>query len=102
MCIRDRYPIGTTYTIDFVWYWLGLVGLFTIVVAGDLLKVGLGLLLCVSSIDVLYTAISSTVQVFPLALLGLLTIVLALVVAYLSGLLFGRLKTLELNELYKR
>ncbi|MBK9712063.1 MAG: hypothetical protein IPO81_12190 [Kouleothrix sp.] len=96
------YPIGTTYTIDFVWYWLGLVGLFTIVVAGDLLKVGLGLLLCVSSIDVLYTAISSTVQVFPLALLGLLTIVLALVVAYLSGLLFGRLKTLELNELYKR
>lgn len=58
------YPIGTTYTIDFVWYWLGLVGLFTIVVAGNLLKVGLGLLLCVSSINVLYTAISSTVQVF--------------------------------------
>jgi hypothetical protein len=25
-----------------------------------------------------------------------------LMVAYLSGLLYGRLKTLELNELYKR
>jgi hypothetical protein len=96
------YPIGNTYTIDFVWYWLGLIGLFTIVVAGDLLKIGLGMLLFVSSIDVLYTAISSSVQVFPLALLGLLTIVLALMVAYLSGLLYGRLKTLDLGELYKR
>jgi hypothetical protein len=28
--------------------------------------------------------------------------VLALEVAYLSGLLYGRLKTLDLNELYKR
>ena len=96
------YPIGNTMTIDFVWYWLGLIGLFTMVVAGDLLKVGLGLLLCIGSIDVLYTAIASTVQVFPLALLGLVTVVLALAVAYLSGLLYGRLKTLELNELYKR
>jgi hypothetical protein len=96
------YPIGSTSTVDFVWYWLGLVGLFTMVVAGDLLKVGLGLLLCASSVDVLYTAISNTVQVFPLALLGLVTITLALAVAYLSGLLYGRLKTLELNELYKQ
>jgi hypothetical protein len=96
------YPIGTSYTIDFVWYWLGLIGLFTIVVANDLLKVGLGLLLCVSSVDVLYTAISSTVQVFPIAMLGLLTLVLALTIAYLSGLLYGRLKTLDLAELYKR
>ncbi len=85
-----------------MWYWLGLIGLFTMVVAGDTLKVGLGLLLCIGSIDVLYTAISSTVQVFPLALLGLVEIVLALSIAYLSGLLYGRLKTLELNELYKR
>ena len=37
-----------------------------------------------------------------LALLGLVEIVLALSIAYLSGLLYGRLKTLELNELYKR
>jgi hypothetical protein len=96
------YPIGDTNSIDFVWYWLGLIGLFTMVVAGDLLKVGLGLLLCAGSVDVLYTAISRTVQVFPLALLGLVSITLALAVAYLSGLLYGRLKTLELNELYKR
>lgn len=96
------YPIGMSYEIDFAWYWLGLTGLFTLVTAGDMLKVGLGLLLVVSSIDLLYTAIASTVQVFPFAMLSLLTIVLALVVAYISGLLYGRLKTLDLGELYQR
>lgn len=101
LALPRLYPIGSQ-TVDFAWYWLGLTGLFTIVVAGDTLKIGIGLLLLVSSIDVVYTAIASTVQVFPLALISLTTIVLALSVAYLSGLLFGRLKTLDLAELYKR
>lgn len=96
------YPIGETIVIDFVWYWLGLIGLFTLVTANDLLKIGLGLLLCVSSIDVLYTAIASSVQVFPIAILSLMTIVLALAIAYLCSLLYGRLKTLELAELYQQ
>ena len=95
------YPIGTN-DIDFVWYWLGLIGLFTMISAADLLKVGLGLLLCVESMMLLYTAVARNVQVIPLALLSLTTVVMALVVAYLSGLLYGRLKTLELNELYRR
>ena len=102
LALPRLYPIGRSYEVDFAWYWLGLTGLFTLVVAGDLLKIGLGLLLCANSIDLLYTAIATTVQVFPVALLSLMTIVLALAVAYLSGLLYGRLKTLELNELYKR
>lgn len=96
------YPIGQSYAIDFAWYWLAFAGLFTLVTAGDVLKIGLGLLLCTTSIDLLYTAVASTIQVFPLALLGLMTIVLALAVAYLSGLLYGRLKTLDLGELYRR
>jgi hypothetical protein len=101
LALPRLYPIGSQ-TIDFAWYWLGLTGLFTIVVAGDTLKIGLGLLLVVSSIDLVYTAIASTVQVFPLALLSLTTIVLSLSVAYLSGLMYGRLKTLDLGALYKR
>lgn len=101
------YPIAASRAVDFAWYWLGLTGLFTLATAGDLLKIGLGLLLCTSSIDLLYTALVSTPQasgvgVVPLALLSLVTILLALVIAYLSGLLYGRLKTLELNELYKQ
>ena len=101
LALPRLYPIGSQ-TIDFAWYWLGLTGLFTIVVADDTLKIGLGLLLVVSSIDLVYTAIASTVQVFPLALLSLTTIVLSLSVAYLSGLMYGRLKTLDLGALYKR
>ncbi|MCU0493610.1 MAG: hypothetical protein MUD01_18640 [Chloroflexaceae bacterium] len=101
------YPIAETPTIDFAWYWLGLTGLLTIATAADVLKIGLGLLLCTSSLDLLYTAVvsdseASGVGIVPLALLSLVTILLALVIAYLSGLLYGRLKTLELNELFKQ
>jgi hypothetical protein len=101
------YPIAPTEASDFAWYWLGLTGLLTIATASDLLKIGLGLLLAASAIDLLYTAVVSTpeasgLNVVPLALLSLFHILLALAVAYLSGLLYGRLKTLELSELYKR
>jgi hypothetical protein len=100
LALPRLYPIGTV-EIDFVWYWLGLIGLFTMVLAGDILKIGIGLLLVIESISLLYTALARAVQVIPLALLSLTTVILALVIAYLSGLLYGRLKTLELNELYK-
>lgn len=101
------YPIAPSPLIDFAWYWLGLTGLFTLATTANMLKVGMGLLLCTGSIDLLYTAVASGpqtsgVSVGAVAMLSLVTILLALVVAYLSGLLFGRLKTLELNELYKR
>lgn len=96
------YPIAPSLAVDFAWYWLGLTGLLTLATAGDLLKIGLGLLLCVSSIDLLYTALAQGVGFVALLLLSLFTILLALIVAYLSGLLYGRLKTLELNALYKR
>ncbi len=100
------YPIAPSQHIDFAWYWMVLTGLFTLATAGDLLKIGLGLLLSIGSIDLLYTALTSSpgasgVGVVPIALLSLVTILLALMVAYLSGLLYGRLKTLELSELYK-
>jgi hypothetical protein len=100
------YPIGPSLAIDFAWYWLALTGLLTIATASDLLKIGLGLLLCASAIDLLYTAVVSLPQasglsVIPLALLSLFNILLALAIAYLAGLLYGRLKTLELSELYR-
>lgn len=101
------YPLATARSVDFAWYWLGLTGIFTLATANDLLKIGLGLLLATSSIDLQYTAVVSTpdasgVGIIPLLLLSLITILLALAVAYLSGLLYARLKTLDLNELYKQ
>ncbi len=107
LTLPQIYLIAPSQAIDFTWCWLGLTGLLTIATAGDLLKIGLGLLLCTSSIDLLYTSVVSSPQasgvgVIPLTLLSLVTILLALTIAYLSGLLYGRLKTLELDELYKR
>ncbi len=101
------YPIGPSAAVDFAWYWLTLTGLLTIATATDLLKIGLGLLLCTSAIDLLYVAVvsapeASGLNVVPLVLLSLINVLLALAVAYLSGLLYGRLKTLELSELYRR
>jgi hypothetical protein len=100
------YPIATTPAVDFIWYWLGLTGILTIATAADVLKIGLGLLLCTGSITQLYTAVSgsadaSGIGVVPIGLLAAVNILLALAVAYLSGLLYGRLKTLELSELYR-
>lgn len=101
------YPLAISQSVDFAWYWLGLTGLFTLVTATDILKIGLGLLLCTSSMDLLYTTVVSTpsaggVGIMPIALLSLVTILLSLAVAYLSGLLYGRLKTLDLGELYQQ
>jgi hypothetical protein len=96
------YPIAPSPQIDFAWYMLAFTGLLTLATANDMLKVGLGLLLCTSSIDLLYTALATGVGVIPLALISLVTILLALMVAYLSGLLYGRLKTLDLGELYRQ
>lgn len=101
LALPRLYPIGE-FEVDVVWYWLGLTGALVIVTAADLLKIGLGLLMLVSAIDVLYTALAPTVQVFPLTMLALLNIVLAVMVSYLSGLMYGRLKTLDLSELYRR
>jgi hypothetical protein len=101
LALPRLYPIGE-FEVDVAWYWLGLTGALAIVTAADLLKIGLGLLLLVSAIDLLYTALAPTVQVFPLTMLALLNIVLAVMIAYLSGLLYGRLKTLDLSELYRR
>lgn len=107
LALPQIYPIAPSVASDFAWYWLGLTGLLTIATASDLLKVGLGLLLCASALDLLYTAVvsmpaASGLNVMPLGLLSVFNIFLALAIAYLSGLLYGRLKTLELGELYRR
>ncbi|MBA3468795.1 MAG: hypothetical protein H0T53_04035 [Herpetosiphonaceae bacterium] len=88
--------------IDFVWYWQVLVGLIILVQATDILKVGLGLLLSTSGLDLLYTTLANGVDILALGLISLVTLLLALVIAYLSGLLYSRFKTLDLVELERR
>ncbi|WP_298820560.1 hypothetical protein [Chloroflexus sp.] len=100
------YPIAPNPALDFAWYWLALSGILSIATASDILKIGLGMLLCISGIDLLYTAVisdpaASGLKIMPLLLLSVVQILLALAIAYLAGLVYGRLKTLAINELYR-
>jgi hypothetical protein len=100
------YPIAPSPGLDFAWYWLVLSGVLAMATAGDVLKIGLGMLLCMSGIDLLYSAVVSSptasgLKIMPLLLLSVVQILLALAVAYLAGLVYGRLKTLAISELYR-
>jgi len=81
-----------------MWYWQVFIGLISLVLATDILKIGLGLLLCLSGLDLLYTTLANRINILALGTLSLVTLLLALAIAYLSGLLYGRFKTLNLSE----
>lgn len=100
------YPIAPNPSLDFAWYWLALSGVLAMATANDVLKIGLGMLLCTSGIDLLYSAVisapaASGLKIMPLLLLSVVQILLALAIAYLAGLVYGRLKTLAISELYR-
>lgn len=100
------YPIAPSPNLDFAWYWLVLSGVLAMATANDVLKIGLGMLLCTSGIDLLYSAVisaptASGLKIMPLLLLSIVQILLALAIAYLAGLVYGRLKTLMISELYR-
>ncbi len=100
------YPIAPSPSLDFAWYWLVLSGMLTIATASDVLKIGLGMLICTSGIDLLYSTVisapaASGLKIMPLLLLSVVQILLALAIAYLAGLMYGRLKTLDISELYR-
>lgn len=87
--------------VDYAWTCLILGGILAIVIADTLLRVGLGLLLLALGLKLFYVGIVPRAGLVELALLNLLTIGVALVVAYLSALLYGRLKTLDLETMYR-
>jgi hypothetical protein len=96
------YPVAKAQTLDAGWIFLLLCGLLVLITANDALKMGLGLLLLMGSAKLLYFGVATRINVIHIGLLELLTLVLAVTVAYLSGILFARLRTLELNSLFER
>ncbi len=87
--------------IDYAWTILLLSGLLLILTADMLLQIGLGLLLLAFGLKLFYLSVATRAGLLELALLNIVTIVLALVTAYLSGLLYGRLKTLDLETMFR-
>lgn len=95
-------PIARDPVIDAAWMFMLLCGLLVLIMANDVLKLGLGLLLLVGSAKLLYVGVASRLNVLHWSLLELIQLLLAVVAAYLSGLLYGRLHTLEFGSLFDR
>lgn len=102
LLLSRAYPISRDPLIDTAAIFAVLCGLLILVTSGDVLKLGLGLLLAASSAKLLYFGVVPRINVLHVALLELLTLVLAVVIAYLSGLLYGRLHTLDTDSLFER
>lgn len=84
------------FYVDLVWYWLGLSGLFIVLFAQEVQEVSVGLLLCCSSVDLLYTALSHSVGLVAIGLLSAVSILLAVGSAYLAQLFYQRLRRWQL------
>lgn len=96
------YPVAREPLLDATWTFMLLCGLLVLITGNDVLKLGLGLLLLLSSAKMLYFGVASRLNVLHIGLLELLTLLLAVVAAYVSGLLYGRLSTLEFGSLFER
>lgn len=77
--------------VDLVWYWLALSGILIVLLAQEMQEVSVGLLLCISSVDLLYTVLSGSMGLLALGLLSAVSILLALGSAYLAQLFNLRL-----------
>ena len=96
------YPIAREPLINAAWTFTLLCGLLVLITANDVLKLGLGLLLLLSAAKLLYFGVATQLNVLHIGLLELLSLVLAVVAAYVSGLLYGRLHTLDWSSLFER
>lgn len=100
--LNRAYPVARDPLLDAAWVWMLLCGLLVLITAGDVLKLGLGLLVLLSSAKLLYFGVAIETNVLHTGLLAALSLLLALIVAYVSGLLYGRLHSLEFDSLYDR
>ena len=79
------YPLqGVAKEINFVCYWLSLIGLLAVVLNREPLAVGLGLLTFESGFEVLYATLEESLTVA--GLLAAVNILAALAVAYLASM----------------
>jgi hypothetical protein len=102
LLLGQAYPVAQDRALDAAWTFGLLCGLLVLVTASDALKLGLGLLLAMSSAKLLYFGVAARLNVLHIGLFELLSLMFALIVAYLSGLLYGRLRTLDLSSLFER
>jgi hypothetical protein len=89
-------PVG-----DLAFYWLGSVGIAIMVVSRDILKLGAGLLVALNGADLLYALLRNGDSPLVLGISATVTILLALLVAFLATTYFRKMKTLQISEALK-
>ncbi len=82
--------------VDLVWYWLGLAGLLTVLLAQEMQEISIGLLLCWNGVILLYIALTRTLGLLAMGLLSTVAILMGLGWAYLALLFHLRLRRWQL------
>ena len=72
---------------NFAWYWLGLLGVLLVMLARDLVRTGIGLMLLLNAVDLLDTMVARNQGVGAIGARSVVTIVLALALASLWSVL---------------
>jgi hypothetical protein len=91
-------PFSGNILGDFVFYWLGCIGIAIMVVGRDILKLGVGLLVALNGADLLYALLKNGDSPVVLGASAAITILLALLISYLAILFYTKMKTLNLGE----
>jgi hypothetical protein len=95
-------PFSGNFFGDFVFFWLGSIGVTVMVVGSDIIKLGVGLLVALNGADLLYSLLRSGDNPLVLGASAGITIFLALIISYLAITFFNKMKTLTLSERFQR
>lgn len=95
-------PFSGNILGDFAFYWLGCIGIAIMVVGRDILKLGVGLMVALNGVDLLYALLRSGDSPLVLGASAIITILLALLISYLAILFYTKMKSLNLAEALQR
>lgn len=91
-------PFSGNILGDFAFYWLGCIGIAIMVVSRDILKLGVGLLVALNGVDLLYALLRNGDSPLVLGASAAITILLALLISYLAILFYAKMQTLDLSK----
>lgn len=95
------YPFGQSALNDFSFYWVVLCGLFALLLARDLIKVSIGLLVVLNGLGLLFANLGQRSGLFVAGALAAVTIGLATALSYLWLTLYSRVRSLSLDEVLR-
>ena len=99
--LSQLYPLGQSLLDDFSFYWVVLCGLFTLLLAHDLIKISLGLMALLNGLSLLLASLGQRPGLLLEGTQAAVTIGLATALSYLWLTLHSRLRSLNLDEVLR-